>query len=419
MLEYPGEAILAAGYEALRLLPEDDLARRGYARALMGCAYYLQLGDVQAAEQAFQDALPLTRAAGDTFSQLQIYTHLSQMRAIRGQLGAAEEACQELKQMAIEPGWKNVPAAGLGGVMHGRVLYERNDLPGALATLTAGITTLENFSLKRAEIIGCILLARVQLALGEMDQARGTLDRAWNMIQKYNLKQITMPAAAYRARLLLQMGDLETAARWAATVEQQANDPLNPALEYDHITLARVYMAQGRLDEAQELLARLLPPAEEAGRMARVIEILVLQVMVAYDQQDGTRALTALKRALILAEPEGFVRSFVDEGAPTAALLRQLRAQGLHLAYVNKLLAAFPAGAAASMTVNPLPESLSEREMEVLRLVATGASNKDIADQLFIALSTAKKHVSNILVKLDTPNRTQAVARASELALLP
>ena len=419
MLEHPGDEILAAGREALSLLPESDLARRGYALNIIGCAHYLQLGDVHAAERSFQEALPLSRAASDMFSQLQILTHLSQMRAIQGRLSAAEAPCEELLRLASLSEGENVPASGLGHVMHGRILYERNNLPGALKELTVGIAELEGFSLKRAEIIGCILLARVKLALGETGGARTILDRAWNAIQKDNLKQITIPAAAYRARLLLQMGDVKTAVQWAATIELPVDDSLNPALEYEYMTLARVRMAQGQSVKARQLLARLLPPAEEAGRLGRVIELLVLQAVVASRLQDEAQAVTMLEHALVLGEPEGFVRSFVDEGAVVVNLLQQVRQRGLFPNYIDKLLAAFDPEEAQREAADLLPEPLTERELEILQLVASGATNKEIADQLFIAVSTAKKHVSNMLVKLDTPNRTQAAARARELGLLP
>jgi LuxR family maltose regulon positive regulatory protein len=149
-----------------------------------------------------------------------------------------------------------------------------------------------------------------------------------------------------------------------------------------------------------------------------VIELLLLQALLCQAQGNHTGALTILERALRLAEPEGYVRLFVDEGEPMAALLRHARQRGLFLNYVDNLLAAFPTDESKQRPADLLPEPLSERELEVLRLVATGVSNQEIADQLFIALSTVKKHVGNILVKLDTPNRVQAIARARDLGLL-
>ena len=162
--------------------------------------------------------------------------------------------------------------------------------------------------------------------------------------------------------------------------------------------------------------------------MARIIEMLLLQAVIAARLQDEAQAMASLKRALVLGEPEGFIRSFVDEGEPLRLLLLAYRdqlagptkAKSRLIAYVNHLLAAFSfPNSQPSPQLDPFLDPLSERELEVLRLVATGASNKEIADQLFIAVTTVKKHISNMLVKLDTPNRTQAAARGRELGLLP
>jgi LuxR family maltose regulon positive regulatory protein len=287
---------------------------------------------------------------------------------------------------------------------------------------------LEGFSLKRAEIIGCILLARVKLALGEMGETHELLDRAWNTIQKYNLKQITIPAPAYRARMLLQMGNLEMAAQWAATVELPNEGSLNPALEYDYITLVRVFIAHGRLEEARQLLARLRLSAEQAGRLGRLVEILALQAVVTSAQQDENEARDILAYALALAEPEGFVRSFVDEGELMRRLLfdyqsRMKKHSGNQFnplaAYVARLLDAFsqPFGSEKARRAS-MPEPLSERELDILRLIATGRSNKEIAEILVIAISTVKSHINNLYGKLGTNRRTEAIAIARELGLI-
>jgi LuxR family maltose regulon positive regulatory protein len=422
--EYPGEAILAAGHEALRLLPESDLGRRGYALNLMGCAHYLQLGDVRSAEQAFQNALSLCQAAGDNFSVMQVYVHLSQMRAIAGRLSAAEAAARTLCQLANTPGWEQIPVGALGNAMLGRVLYERNDLAGAREALAPSVGQLVGFSFKRPQIFALVLLARVTLALGEADETRELLDRAWRVIQKNQLKQVMIPAAALRARMLLQMGDVETAKQWAATVEVPASDPLNPALEYDYITVARVCLAQGRIADARQLLARLRPPAEAAGRVARAIEILALQAVAAWAQQGSGEAMAALERALALGEPEGFVRSFVDEGEPMRAMLE--RVPGERQAYARRLLAAFEPAPAAHPAAQPAPapgapllEPLRDRELEVLRLIAEGYSNQEISGKLVVGVSTVKTHINHLFQKLGVSSRTQAIARGRELGLLP
>jgi len=437
-LDYPGEVTIAAGLEALALLPEDDLARRGFVLFIMGCAQYLSLGEMQAAESLFEESLKLSQIASDAFTEMVTYAHLSQLRAIWGQLRAAEISCEDLLHLASQPGWEHVPAAGLSRVMRGRILYERNDLPGAREALTAGILEVEGYSLARLAIIGCILLARVMLALGDLGEARNLLERAWETIQKNQLKQIMMPASAYRARILLALGDLEAVVEWAQEIEPTIGDPLNPAREYDHISLARVWLKQGRLAEARQLLARLLPPAEQAGRMGRVIEMLAIQVTVNLAQKEEAEAFAALERALTLAEPEGYIRTFVDEGELMREAISNWRlvtgrnknlteVQTHLMVYADKLLAAF-SGSATQLPIASEPanspvlqaslvDPLSARELEVLHLIAEGLSNDAIAQKLFLSTGTVKVHLKHIYGKLDVNSRTQAVARLRELNL--
>ena len=156
---------------------------------------------------------------------------------------------------------------------------------------------------------------------------------------------------------------------------------------------------------------------EAGGWAGHVVEVLVLQALVCQAQGEHDAALATLKRALQLAEPEGYIRLFVDEGEPMTHLLRRARQQDLTSRYIESLLQAFNAEEAPAMEAL-LPEALSEREMQVLRLAASGASNKDIAAELFIALPTVKKHVGHILVKLDAHNRVEAIARARGLGLI-
>jgi LuxR family maltose regulon positive regulatory protein len=213
--------------------------------------------------------------------------------------------------------------------------------------------------------------------------------------------------------------------QWAQSIELPVTDgDLDPSLEFEHMTLARVYMAQGRLDEAAVLLARLFTAANRAGRMGRAIAICVLQAQVASLLGQTDRAMKSLAFALEQAEPEGYVRVFLDEGPPMQALLREALARGIAPAYVTQLLAAFapvePSAAVATQETVMLAdiEALSEREIEVLQLVADGASNREVADTLFIRVGTVKKHLNNIFLKLDAQSRTQAVSIARELNLL-
>ena len=195
---------------------------------------------------------------------------------------------------------------------------------------------------------------------------------------------------------------------------------------FDYLVLARLLIVQGRLDESARLLQRLQIAAEAGGRYSKVIEIRLLQALTFQAGGETDRALSALEGALSLAEPEGFIRIFVDEGRPMARLLYQALEGGIAPGYVSRLLSAFSSG--EPMPVDPttsltdrygLVEPLSERELEVLQLIAAGLTNREIAERLYLSPNTVKVHSRNIYGKLDSHNRTQAVARARDLGILP
>ena len=199
--------------------------------------------------------------------------------------------------------------------------------------------------------------------------------------------------------------------------------------EFEHITLARVLIARYQNERSERsihgatgLLERLLEAAEEGGRTGSVIEILVLQALAHHAHSDIPRGLAPLQRALTLAEPEGYVRVFVGEGEPMRDLLRHAAAGGIAGSFTRRLLSAFDEPGSPVSTERPsvseLAEPLTPREIEILRLVAVGLRNQQIADQLFISLSTVKRHIANAYGKLGVGGRTEAVARATELNLL-
>jgi LuxR family maltose regulon positive regulatory protein len=298
------------------------------------------------------------------------------------------------------------------------VRYERNDLEGALEDVLEGRRILQSYPARRVPLPGYVMLGWLKQLQGEASEARDLIHQAVEIVQKHALKQALFPVAAWEARLWLAQGDLAAAEHWAQSIEPTVQNDLSPALEFEHMTLARIYMAQGRLNEADELLARLFLAANNVGRMGRVIEICVLQALVSSLQDNIDAALERLAFALSLGEPEGYVRTFVDEGPPMAVLLRQARTRGIAVDYVTTLLSALDPDTpvertrASEQRINRVSEALSERELEVLRLIADGASNRDIADQLVVSLGTVKKHLNNIFLKLDAHSRTQAIATA-------
>ncbi|UCC62854.1 MAG: tetratricopeptide repeat protein, partial [Anaerolineae bacterium] len=237
--------------------------------------------------------------------------------------------------------------------------------------------------------------------------------------------------AVDEARLRLAQGDVAAASQWAQDIGLGADEEISFQYGFMYVTLARVRVAQGRLDEALSLLARLLEMAETVGAMGQAIEILVLQALALQAQGQADQALAALERALSLAEPGGYVRTFVDEGPPMGELLRQAVARGIAVDYAGWLLATWDEEMKdrgrrteerdSSFVHRPSPvlvEPLSQRELEVLRLLTTSLSSTEIADELVISVSTVRSHIKNIYGKLDVHRRMDAVQRAEELGLL-
>jgi LuxR family maltose regulon positive regulatory protein len=272
-----------------------------------------------------------------------------------------------------------------------------------------------------------LCLMRVLFSRGELAGADKIIQKMEHIARKHDIPPfITNPMAAWQARIWLAQDKLEVASQWVQ--ERGLDAERGPTLlhEMEYIVLARILIAQGRLDETARLLQRLLETAERGAHTSRAIELLSLQTLAFQAGGDTTRAMTALEQALTLAEPGGFIRVFVDEGPPMARLLYEAVTRGIAPDYVRRLLSAFPVAepeqAGPPNTQAPesdLIEPLSERELEVLQLIAEGLTNPEIASRLFLALNTVKAHARNIYGKLGAHNRTQAVARASALGILP
>jgi LuxR family maltose regulon positive regulatory protein len=245
------------------------------------------------------------------------------------------------------------------------------------------------------------------------------LDRAEQVARQHAPHQLS-PLAAARARLHLASGDVAAAERWASESDLDAcAGPLH-AHEFELFTLARVLLARGRPSDALESLERLGRAAEADGRLGSLVETRLLQALALHAQGRKDDALAALDTALSLAKTEGYVRLFADEGAPLAQLLRQAAAQGIAAAARLHVALSVAPSPPAGRGVPPSPffEPLSEREMEVLQLIAGGLSNREIAARLVLAVTTVKKHASNIYGKMGVRSRTEAVARAREIGLL-
>ena len=421
--------------QALDLLPEAEVFLR--MGALVTTAHaYLASGDVTpASERELAAADALIQTAGDLLAVERSKTLLARLYVLQGRLRQAAAAYEQVRQAL--PGPEALQTSFGSFFYHfalGDLLCEWNDLEAAERHLLQGMAlineplTLEPF----VALLGYTALARLQQARGNMREALATLDALAHLAQQRGFApHLVTQGAAMRAQLKLAQGDLAAAIRWADTNGLSVDgENLSYPREGEYLALARVRIAQGRddpaapfLQDALHLLERLLREAEAKARMGSVLEILIVRALALEAQGKRRSALSTLERALLLAEPEGYIRLFVDERMPMLALLRLAQARGMVPGYVITLLAAFGEQTRANPALHTarsssLVEPFTEREREVLRLLLEGASNREIARHLVISVNTVKKHVYNLCGKLGVQSRAQAIVRARTLNLL-
>ncbi len=417
---------------ALALLPADAYFLRGSPAALLGLAFWAT-GKLDEADRSLTEALDSFERIGNILFAITGVYGLADIRTTQGRRGAALAAYEHALQIA--QGGTQPVLWGTADIYTGlgEFYCEANELAQAAEHLQRSKALGEEANYPRWRFRWCVAQARLTAAQGDLDAALDLLDEAERHYVRGPVPDVR-PIPARKARLWLAQGRLADAQQWADDAGLSADDPLSFLREYEHITLARLLLAQHRreptgtsIQPALDLLERLLHAAEFGARTASVIEILALLALARSAQGDTPAALPFLQRALSLAQPEGYVRIFVDEGAPMAALLSEVASRGVLPDYTGRLLAASGATTATSpeqvkvippSAPQPLIEPLSDREIEVLQLIAQGLSNQEICNRLYLALSTVKGHNRNIFGKLQVQRRTEAVARARELGLL-
>jgi LuxR family maltose regulon positive regulatory protein len=405
---------------ALELLPEDALTVRAVAAFQLGLGRFF-VGDLSGASEAYTEAAAISRAAGNVTIALLAIGCQVQLEVVQGRLRAAAEAYRQARQLGTLKAGPPLSPTGLACVQMGEVLREWNDLEAAARITREGIDLCrQQGGMPEHVLEGYVCLARVLQARGDEEGALDAMQQADQLLAELlsrpgDVRPIIAQAMGYRVRWWLTRDDLVAADRWMEQEGLDGDVELDPARVVDHILLPRVLIAHRRYDDALSVLER-LEPAEADGRTGPLAEILALRALATQAQGDESRATELLGRALVLAEPEGYLRLFLDEAEPMRRLLRHAITGSVAQEYAGRVLAAFPAPAAPG--TGDLLESLNDREMAIVRFMSAGLSNRDIADELYLSVNTVKWHARNIYGKLGVSNRSMAVARARELRIL-
>ena len=418
--------------QALALLPTADEYERGTTAAILGLAYWAS-GNAEAAHRSFAEGLQAFQKLGGIQITISATFILANMQMAQGLLQTAIETCEQALQLvAQQPGPMLLGTAELYLALS-ELHYEQGDLATANQLLLKGESLREQISISGADYMWWLIKAQLTAAQGDLDTALNQLQEAAQLYRRSPVPDVR-PIAALKVRWGLRQGWLTKALHWVKECGLSADDEPSYLREYEHLTLARVAIAQYRhngtddaINPILDLLTRLLNAAEAQNRTGSTIKILVVLALARDALGEVEAAISALEQALILAEPEGQVRFFAECGTPMVRLLQAAKTRNITLAYTQRLLTAAETWGQQPPKSSSLPissaspsliEPLSQREMEVLRLLSTELSGPEIARELVVALSTVRTHTKRIYSKLNVTNRRAAVKRATELDLI-
>ena len=420
--DLPGTIIHAR--RVLDFAADDDHLVRGSAAGLLGLAHWTS-GDLDAAFDWWSDSRVHLNQAGHHSDTLGVSLALADIRLAQGRLRDALAIYQHGLDTASAHGTPVLRGAADMHVGLSELSRERDDLEAARWHLAASAELGRHAGLPQNPYRSRVAMARVLQSEGSLDAAVSELDEA-ECLYVGDLFPDVRPVAAVRARVWLAQGRVDRAFRWLRDRGLSAEDDLSYLREFEHVTLARALLAQHSasgdltcLTQASGLLERLLHAAEHGGRTGTLLEVLVLCAVAHQARGDLPSALGALDRALTLAEPDGYVRVFLDEGSRLAPLLNRAAKESVRRAYAQRLLTAGTTPDPEIPAQRGLVEPLSVRELDVLRLLGSDLDGPGIARELFVSVNTVRTHTKNLYAKLGVNNRRAAVRRGVELDLLP
>jgi len=420
---------VAYARQALELAPEDDYFKRGAIKALLGLSQWAN-GDLETAHQTFTDGMHDFFRAGHNHFAAGVAIALGRIELSHGCPNKAKTSYEQAITIADKEGAVGIPVTTYMYSELSQIHCEWGDFEMADQCLRRSRELGELGAFPIQPHRWAVAQARLLESQGALGLALDSLDDAQRHYCRTAVPHLRS-AAALKVRIWIAMDRMAEVRAWLQDQTEQIDGELTYMSEFTHLTMARAIIAEYRrdpsthsLESVLRLLDKLVSAAEDGQRKGSLIEILVVRALAHEATGDLARALDALYRAMTLAEPEGYARTFADEGEPMARLLTRAARENIHPAYAASLRAMMDVDSAkvvetaAPTGVQPLVEPLTRRELEILGLIALGLSNNDIAERLFLALTTVKGHNQNIFGKLGVKRRTEAVARARDLGIL-
>ena len=404
--DYP--RAIALSQKAMEFVTKNDVLHRGLVTFTLGFSLFGS-GRIAEAEPVLLEASETARASGNDYTRQTALGLLGAIKKNQGKLRAAADYCQQALNEA-----HGSPTAAQVWVFLAAIFYEWNDLDAALDHLARAFKAVRQIGNVAILPEAHQIMTHIHLARGDNASALNQLNEFHELIQGMNSPPARAMVAALHAEVALSQGDVSSAGHWVSKMTEELH-PSTFGTLYG-LTKARLSLAEGKRAEAAKLFADVYDSGAQMGLTALMISVHGWQALAA---EDPNEAIRFLQDALKMGQPESFIRTFVDKGEPMRLLLERMKSEGGKLKeYVLTLLSAFGEEKVGDSKKQPLVEAMSERELEILRLMADGLSNREIAERLVITVGTTKSHVHNVLEKLGCGSRTQAVAKARELGLL-
>jgi LuxR family maltose regulon positive regulatory protein len=376
-----------------------------------------EIGDTQSAINSFHQAVFGANVHGDHLSTMGALEELSLLLHRHGRRQEAAALCRQAINRCQDGNGDPLPMTGLAYIVLAMLDFEADDLESAFNNVRLGLELCQLLMMPMITLRGKLLLARLQHTVGQYQMATDTIQVARRVAGRMGYPRYVRLVEDTAAVIHLLQGEVDRAAKWAEMIGFSPNDDLNAGREEEYLVYARLLLAEERWEEAERMLEILASSSQRQGQYGSLISILVFQAVARQAQGETAQAHDFLRQALNLAAPRGYSRVFLETGSVIASLLPQLRSEAPEM--VEILIGKISGAIAPPVELAfPLVEPLSVREMEVLRLVRRGLSNKEVAESLVVSEWTVKKHLTNLYGKLGVKNRTQAIARARDIALL-